>query len=249
MKKTTQSIKSCFVLPQNYTWAKGNNGYSVRDGRGNVTFGLRLAGLFTVLAFLGLAVGTSSSWAATVFVNEIHYDNAGTDTGEAIEIAGPAGTDLSGWEIVLYNGGDNGYYSTKALTGVIPDQMHGFGTMAFPFAGIQNGAPDGVALVAPGDMVVQFLSYEGALVAADGPAVGMTSRDIGVFQDGDPIGSSLQLSGVGQSYEDFYWEAGPASFDGINANQSFGAVPLPSAILLCGPGLLGLGLTRRCRRR
>ncbi len=27
-----------------------------------------------------------------VFINEIHYDNSGTDTGEAIEIAGPAGS-------------------------------------------------------------------------------------------------------------------------------------------------------------
>ena len=27
-----------------------------------------------------------------VFINEIHYDNAGTDINEAIEIAGPAGT-------------------------------------------------------------------------------------------------------------------------------------------------------------
>jgi hypothetical protein len=31
-----------------------------------------------------------------VFVNEIHYDNVGADTGEAVEIAGAAGTDLSG---------------------------------------------------------------------------------------------------------------------------------------------------------
>jgi hypothetical protein len=29
---------------------------------------------------------------------------AGTDTGEAVEIAGPAGTDLSGWNVALYNG-------------------------------------------------------------------------------------------------------------------------------------------------
>ncbi|CAN5695304.1 hypothetical protein BH18ACT3_BH18ACT3_00660 [soil metagenome] len=39
-----------------------------------------------------------------VFINEIHYDNSGADTGEAIEIAGPAGLDLAGWSLVLYNG-------------------------------------------------------------------------------------------------------------------------------------------------
>ena len=40
----------------------------------------------------------------TPFINEFHYDNSGTDAGEAIEIAGPAGTNLTGWTLVLYNG-------------------------------------------------------------------------------------------------------------------------------------------------
>jgi beta-glucanase (GH16 family) len=35
--------------------------------------------------------------SAGVWINEIHYDNAGTDTGERIEVAGDAGTSLSGW--------------------------------------------------------------------------------------------------------------------------------------------------------
>lgn len=54
---------------------------------------------------------------ATVFINEIHYDNTGTDAGEAVEIAGPAGTDLSGWSIVLYNGSGGAVYTTTALGG------------------------------------------------------------------------------------------------------------------------------------
>lgn len=35
--------------------------------------------------------------ATQVCINEIHYDNVFTDSGESIEIAGSAGTDLSGW--------------------------------------------------------------------------------------------------------------------------------------------------------
>jgi hypothetical protein len=35
-----------------------------------------------------------------------------------------------------------------------------------------------------GGMVVQFLSYEGTFVATGGTAVGMTSVDIGVQEDG-----------------------------------------------------------------
>ena len=50
-----------------------------------------------IVVFSGPWVAT----AQTVFINEIHYDNAGTDAGEAIEIAGPAGTNLTGWSVVL----------------------------------------------------------------------------------------------------------------------------------------------------
>jgi hypothetical protein len=78
-----------------------------------------------------------------VFLNEIHYDNVGTDVGEAIEIAGPAGTDLTGWSLVLYNGNGSVVYNTTPLAGGIPNQQTGSGTLAFayPSDGIQNGAP------------------------------------------------------------------------------------------------------------
>ncbi|MEJ2012345.1 MAG: hypothetical protein P8X64_08995, partial [Anaerolineales bacterium] len=56
-----------------------------------------------------------------VFINEIHYDNTGTDVGEAVEIAGPAGTDLTGWSVILYNGSGGAVYNTKGLSGTIPD--------------------------------------------------------------------------------------------------------------------------------
>ena len=59
-----------------------------------------------------------------------HYDNDGTDFGEALEIAGPAGTDLSGWSSVLYNGTGGATYGTRALGGTIPDQQEGFGTVS-----------------------------------------------------------------------------------------------------------------------
>ncbi len=65
---------------------------------------------------------------ATVFINEIHYDNVGVDLGEAVEIAGPAGTNMSGWSIVRYNGTNPAsgvVYTTPAanenLSGTIPN--------------------------------------------------------------------------------------------------------------------------------
>ena len=145
-----------------------------------------------------LSIGAGPLLGQTAFINEIHYDNIGKDTGEAIEVAGPAETDLSGWALALYNGRNGTLYRTKPLSGIIPDQANGFGTIAFGFAkSIQNGAPDGIALVANGK-VVQFLSYEGTFTAAGGPADGMTSTDIRVAESGStPVGFSLQLKGTG----------------------------------------------------
>lgn len=36
-----------------------------------------------------------------VFINEIHYDNAGADADEGIEIAGPSGNNLSSYTFTL----------------------------------------------------------------------------------------------------------------------------------------------------
>jgi VCBS repeat-containing protein len=183
----------------------------------------------------GGAVGTASAVGtivnddvapppAPLFINEIHYDNAGTDTGEAIEIAGPAGTSLTGWTLLLYNGNGGAVYDTKALTGLIADQGNGYGTtvITYPANGIQNGDPDGIALVAPDGTVVQFLSYGGTMVATTGAALGMTSTDIGITEVAAPIGQSLQLVGTGAVYSDFTWQA-PAqnSFGALNAGQNF----------------------------
>ncbi len=164
-------------------------------------------------------------YSQTVFINEIHYDNNGADSGEGVEIAGPAGTDLSTYSIVAYNGNGGISYNTVALSGTITDQQNGYGTVWFAISGLQNGAPDGMALVNNGTTVVQFLSYEGSFGAADGPASGMTSVDIGVAEAGtEAIGSSLQLSGTGNVYTDFTWQgSATATINTVNTGQTFSA--------------------------
>ncbi|HET6628809.1 MAG TPA: lamin tail domain-containing protein, partial [Woeseiaceae bacterium] len=175
-----------------------------------------------------LALLAHAAAAQSVFVNELHYDNDGTDSGEAIEIAGPAGTDLTGCSIVLYNGNGGGLYNTTALDGVIPDQQGGFGTVTFnyPTNGIQNGGEDGIALVGAAG-VIQFLSYEGTVTAIDGPAIGLTSTDIGVSESsGTAVGDSLQLTGSGAEAGAFAWAAAaPNTFDAVNTGQAFGGAP------------------------
>ncbi len=142
----------------------------------------------------------------SVTINEFHYDNVSTDVGEFIELAGPANADLGGWRVVLYNGTSSvrGPYNTielsasDILTPDAPDATMGFFVIGLPTNGLQNGAPDGLALVEPTGRVVEFLSYEGTFVAASGPAAGQTSTDIGVAESGNtPVGFSLQrVNGV-----------------------------------------------------
>jgi hypothetical protein len=134
---------------------------------------------------------------AAVWINELHYDNIGVDQNEAVEIAGPAETGLTGWRLVLYNGSDGSDYFSQQLSGIIPDQGGGFGAIlvGLPTANFQNGGPDGLALVDAAGQVVQLLSYEGACRASSGPAAGLDSTAIGVLEGNTTQGQSLQLQG------------------------------------------------------
>ena len=195
-----------------------------------------------------LALLFSSVATADVFINEFHYDNDGTDTNEKIEVIAPAGTNLSGWKIVLYNGGNGAQYSTLNLSGTTTDQCGGHGTavVTAPTAtGIQNGGPDGFALVNASNAVVQFLSYEGSFTATDGPASGIASSAISQSESStSPTGQSLQLAGTGSSYSQFTWQASRASsFGACNTGQTLsgGTTPPPSpSTLTKGVPLTGL---------
>lgn len=157
-----------------------------------------------------------------IWINEIHYDNEGTDLNEGVEIAGTAGAVLSEYSLFLYNGNDGKTYNSNALTGTIDDEQCGFGAawFGYPPNGLQNGPSDGIALV-KGTNVIQFLSYFGVLTASNGPALGMTSIDIGVREYGTtPVDYSLQLVGTGTAYSAFTWlTPRPHSRGSLNSGQ------------------------------
>lgn len=169
------------------------------------------------------AMWASQAFATSIFINEIHYDNSGSDTGEFVELVAPSGTDLTGYQVVFYNGNGGATYNTETLSGVVADMGNGYGTYSISVSGIQNGGPDGIALVDDGGTVIQFLSYEGDFSAIDGPASGMPSTDIGVFESSStPVGASLQLTGSGAVYADFVWQAFDSNtMDAVNTDQSF----------------------------
>lgn len=176
---------------------------------------------------LALGLGAAASAHAEVFINEIHYDNAGTDVGESIEVVASAGENLAGYQLVRYNGNGGGSYGTDAVPAgnqVACGGLVRLATVGYPLDGLQNGAPDGVALVDPQGQVVQFLSWEGTFTASNGPAADMQSTDIGVAETNTaPAGTSLQLSGSGSVAGDFGW-AGSATqtFGTCNNGQTFG---------------------------
>ncbi len=184
--------------------------------------------IISIIIFLTTSVAVFSQ---TVFINEIHYDNSSTDANEGFEIAGPAGTDLSCYDIVLYNGSGGGAYATINLSGIIDDEGCGFGALWFSRAPIQNG-PDGIVLYnSCTATVIQFLSYEGSFTATDNVANGMTSTDIGVSESGATLSTqSMQLTGTGTTYSDFGWNAPTANSQGnINPGQDFCTACTPAA--------------------
>ena len=167
--------------------------------------------------------GGGTPTTGDVWINEIHYDNSSTDFNEGVEIAGPAGSNLSGFSLVAYNGSNGDSYSTTNLSGTLSDQSNGFGTLWFAISGLQNGSPDGIALVDDTGAVIQFLSYEGSFTANNGPAAGLASDDIGVSESSSTSSSqSLQLGGSGSAYADFVWEMAAAHTRNLpNGNQTF----------------------------
>ncbi|HEY6125774.1 MAG TPA: Ig-like domain-containing protein, partial [Steroidobacteraceae bacterium] len=176
--------------------------------------------LFTALALIFSAGATAQN---AVRISEIHYDNTGTDAGEAIEVSAPAGTDLTGWQIVLYNGTGGATYDTDALSGIVPATCDTRGVLVinYPSNGIQNGSPDGVALVDNSGTLIEFLSYEGVFAGTNGPANGITSTDIGVLQNGTgPVGESLARNADGT------WN-GPAASSFGACNDDGTPPPIP----------------------
>jgi hypothetical protein len=205
-------------------------------------------------SLLSLQIFSQNAW-----FNEIHYDNASTDVGEFIEVVvqNPGDYDLVDFSVVLYNGSSSQRkpYNTKTLDEFTPGEtIESFTTFCYdyPSNGIQNGAPDGLCLVHQG-VVLQFLSYEGTFIAAEGPAVGMESIDIGVSESNStPAGQSLQLQGEGSAYADFFW-TGP--IDQTNCTYNTGqtmvepvAAPLSDWAIIVGILLIGLFTFLRLRR-
>jgi hypothetical protein len=129
-----------------------------------------------------------SAGTGKVVINEVDYDNVGVDTAEYIELFNPtnASVSLAGLAVVLVNGSTGEVYDTIDLSS--EDTLAGgeylvIGGPNVDVLGgakhidpvwsqdqIQNGAPDGLALVdTVTKTVLDALSYEGKVTAASIP--------------------------------------------------------------------------------
>jgi large repetitive protein len=99
---------------------------------------------------------------AKLVLNEVDYDQVGTDANGFVEIknVGASEADLANVDLVAVNGGDSAEYDRVALTGTLAA-----GARLDIAIELQNGAPDGLALI-EGTTLIDALSYEGAITAA-----------------------------------------------------------------------------------
>ena len=130
--------------------------------------------LSTKALAMAALIFTSASHAS-IIINEIDYDQPGSDIAEFIELYNPGSSDtsLDGYFIDLINGGTSSVYRSIDLTGfnigassyfvvcndatLVKNCNHPFTTNT---GWIQNGAPDAIALY-DGNGLLDSLSYEG----------------------------------------------------------------------------------------
>lgn len=171
---------------------------------------------------LGAALVCSAS-LAQVAINEVDYQNPGTDSTEWIELVGKAGTDLTGWQLVLINGNGVSIYGTYALQGTIPNDFTSewgcdggffvvgnfdattaavFGAPDFTPAGwpatdaLQNGPDDLIQLYDASGTLVDEWQYD-----SDAPGVNSltgNSQTFAAFDSAGTAGDILAYSSIGR---------------------------------------------------
>lgn len=122
------------------------------------------------------------AFVGSLVINEVDYDQAGTDASEFVEIFNGTNAPIAmaGHKLLLVNGSNNSVYKTIDLAGAGTLPAGGFLVVASPSLvvpegaavvrftaatdNVQNGEPDGIALVSS-SAVVDSLSYEGGITA------------------------------------------------------------------------------------
>ena len=226
---------------------------------------MKNSGKNPAIAKLGLLALTASfaiGAKAAVVINEIDYDQPGTDSAEFIELfnSGTSTVSLDSFTVALINGTDSSSYRSIDLSGfninasgffvvcgdasLVANCNYSFTTTSGWF---QNGSPDVIALYSNNNLVDSF-SYEGILLPfteGDASSVSDSNTDIASI--------SRIIDGADSNNNALDFQLGcitPGSSNiagsGDCSSQSVSAVPVPAAAWLFGSGLIGIaGLARR----
>ncbi len=182
-----------------------------------IVFGAAITSGTATLGTAVLTYSLSSDDLAQLVINEIDYDNVGTDNSEWIEIKnnGSTAVDLNGYKLELVNGGSTpaSVYSTINIattsTLIQPGGYYVVGNNAaianvnFVFTGsIQNGAPDAIGLRDNSNNLLDAVSYEGSVGSpyseglttnelVDAASANFATGTIGRFPDGVDTGDNM----------------------------------------------------------
>jgi hypothetical protein len=171
--------------------------------------------------------GTGATAGGALVLNEVDYDQPGTDLEEFIEIynAGPGDQSLAGIALILVNGATQTEYARYDLELAALDLAPGEflvvgtgtvlaglppGTASLEIFGpdaVQNGAPDGIALFdTVNEVLLDALSYEGSITAAQFNGVAGTWNLVegtpASALDGDASAGSLVRAPDGNDTDD-----------------------------------------------
>ena len=114
-----------------------------------------------ILLCSGCVAALTNGALAGIWLNELHYDNAGGDVDEGVEIAADFIMNPDLLEVYAYNGSSSqlNVYNSWDSSDFQFAEVDGGSLLWFVGQGsLQNGAPDGLAIVYD-NVVVQFISY------------------------------------------------------------------------------------------
>ena len=219
----------------------------------------------TLISTVMIWLGTSSPGHASVVINEIDYDQPGSDIAEFVELYNSDShpVTLDGYTLELVNGSNGSAYHSFDLSGLFiaaddylvlcsnTPAVSNCSTEVATGSWIQNGGTggDAVALLL-GAILLDSVAYEGI-----GSYLGPYAEG-GSYADADSgslpmsiarLPNGLDTNNNASDYSSACLTPGSANIGGTgDCSSSINPVPLPAAVWLFGSGLLGLiGISRR----
>jgi predicted extracellular nuclease len=226
--------------------------------------GFKKRGLLAFISTLALTSSVVINSHAAIVINEIDYDQPGTDTAEFIELfnSSDAVISLDNYFIDLINGNNSSSYRTIDLSGFNIDANSYFVVCGdaslvtncnYSFTAtnswFQNGAPDAVALYENSNLL-DSLSYEGVLTPfteGDTLTSAISDNNADIVSIGR-VADGLDSNNNALDFELGCITPGSANIAGLGdcSAADVSAVPVPAAAWLFASGIIGLvGFARR----